>query len=140
MANLIDIDPSQIQPSQDFLKDSTVAYIFRCIQENREEDLPPTPIVRRDGDNIVAIDGHNLLAVRSYLGHTQKVHVAANAHDGLPPINVMNNDRNHDLLEKYEMVLGERDKARLQGILTISDLVQSRQNLFTQLHLNGKSQ
>ncbi len=59
------VEAKTIIPSQDFLKPATVRFIFDCIKSGDLDKLPPEPIVRKDENgNLVAIDGHNILAVR----------------------------------------------------------------------------
>ncbi|HSW99843.1 MAG TPA: hypothetical protein VLH38_02285 [Patescibacteria group bacterium] len=61
------IAPEKILPSQDFLKEKTVRYIFDCLANGQVDRLPPAPLVRKDEHgNLVAIDGHNLIAVRLF--------------------------------------------------------------------------
>ncbi len=71
------VSPKTILPSQNFLKPKTVAFIFDCLRDGNFDDLPPTPIVRKDDNgNLIAIDGHNLIAVRLYRHEDIEVHLA----------------------------------------------------------------
>lgn len=128
------VDPNQIAPSQDFLKEKTVRFILQCIREGKDDQLPPPPIVRKDAQGkLVAIDGHNLLAVRAYRGEFQEVHVAKAPDDGLPEISKSNVDRNNDLREKFDACLLERDRAGSKGVRTMMDLIGRYPELFNKL-------
>jgi len=125
------LNPTQIAPSQDFLKPNTVQFILSCFATGNLADLPPAPIVRQDPNgNYVAIDGHNLIAVMAHRGEEIEVHPAKDAHDGLPPSTNQNRERNQDLLEKFEACLAERDKVAGKGIQSFQDLIQRNQELF----------
>jgi len=125
------VSPNQILPSQDFLKPRTVAFIFECIQKGALDQLPPDPIARKDENGkLIAIDGHNIIAVRLHRGEDVEVHVAASADDGLPATSEANIQRNADLKEKFDAVLAERARVRGEGIDTFSDLVGRYENLF----------
>jgi hypothetical protein len=79
------ISPEKIALSQDFLKERTVKF-FSCLRDGNTEDLPPTPLVRKDDEgNLLAIDGHNLIAARQFRGEDVEVIVAESPIDGLPP-------------------------------------------------------
>ena len=125
------ISPEQITPSQDYLKPDTVAFIFRCIKEGRTDQLPPVPIVRQDtGGTYIAIDGHNLIAVRLYRREDIEAHVARSASDGLPPDSDANIQRNKDLQEKFELALEERDRVAIVGVISFLDLIKRYPALF----------
>lgn len=125
------ISPENIAPSQDFLKERTVKFIFSCLREGNTEALPPTPLVRKDAeDNLVAIDGHNLIAVQQFRGEDIEVIVAASAADGLPPTSEANITRNQELADKYDSVLEERQKVAAEGIETFADLIARYKPLF----------
>lgn len=125
------LNPDTIQPTQDFLRPKTVEFIFDCIARNREDLLPPSPIVRQDPDgSYVAIDGHNLLSVRSFLKQEIEVHVATLPSDGLSDTSDENKQRNEDLLEKFESCLQDRDRVSDQGINSFSDLIAKYPDLF----------
>lgn len=127
------VNPNNIAPSQDFLKPRTVAFILECIQHDKESELPPTPIVRQDDEgNYVAIDGHNLLAAKSFRGEELEVHVAHNKHDGLPATTPANKQRNADLEEKFDTCLVDRARVATAGYATIEDLVRAHAALFTE--------
>lgn len=125
------VSPERLVPSQDFLKPHTVAYIFECIKKGETGQLPPDPIVRA-GENgeLIAIDGHNLIAVMLHRGEALNVHVAASAQDGLPPTSAANIHRNKDLKEKFETVLLERTRVRDEGIASFKDLIDRFPDLF----------
>ena len=125
------ISPEQILPSQNFLKPRTVAYILDCINSGKFEDLPPDPIVRKDDqNNIIAIDGHNLIAVRLHRGEDIEVHIAASPDDGLAADTEANVQRNKDLKEKFDSVIDNNKQLREEGINTFSDLVNRYSELF----------
>lgn len=125
------VSPSQIAPSQDFLKPGTVKFILECIENNRLNELPPNPIVRKDDEgNMIAIDGHNLIAVKHYLGQDVAVHVATSADDGLPETSEANVQRNRDLKEKYDSVLKVRVLLHQQNVDSFSDLLKLYPDLF----------
>ena len=125
------VSPESILPSQNFLKPKTIAFIFDCIRESKYEDLPPAPIVRRDDKgNLIAIDGHNLIAVKLYRHEQIEVHVANNANDGLQPISDANIQRNKDLYEKYERVIDYYTELQNEGISNFEDLITRYSNLF----------
>ena len=128
------ISPEKIAPSQDFLKERTVKFIFSCLRDGNTEDLPPTPLVRKDDEgNLVAIDGHNLIAARQYRGEDIDVIVAESATDGLPPTSEANITRNEELAAKYDSVLDERRKVAAEGIVTFADLIARYQPLFDEV-------
>lgn len=127
--------PDRIAPSQGFLKPKTVKFIFDCLSSGKLNDLPPLPIVRRDGDGqLVAIDGHNLLAVYSYFGKTVEVHLAKTADDGLPETSAANRTRNQELRQKFDESLVERDCTKAAGITSFDNLIAKYPNLFESKH------
>jgi hypothetical protein len=128
---MIDVKPREVAPSQDFLKENTVKFILECIKNNEESKLPPTPILRKDDDGqLVAIDGHNLLAVMAYFDRTLEVHVAQSNEDGLPTIDEASVIRNQDLRNKFDSCLNDRDEARKNGIYSFKDLIDKYPQLF----------
>lgn len=125
------VSPEKIAPSQDFLKERTVQFIFSCLRDGNTEDLPPTPLVRADEEgNLVAIDGHNLIAARQFRGEDIEVVVVESATDGLPPTTEANITRNEELAAKYDSVLDDRRKVAAEGIVTFTDLIARYQPLF----------
>lgn len=125
------ISPDTILPSQNFLKEKTVRFIFDCIAHGRFEDLPPTPLVRMDETGrLIAIDGHNLIAVKLFRNEPIDVIVASSAHNGLPPTSEANKTRNQELLEKFDTVLTEQRHVENEGIKTFHDLLQKYPDLF----------
>lgn len=127
------LNPNDITPSQDFLKPNTMRFILECIANGNLADLPPAPIVRQDAaGNYVAIDGHNLIAVKAHRGEDIEVHLAKDVHDGLPPDSEQNQTRNQDLLDKFEECLRERDRVAAEGIRSFQDLIQQNEELFSQ--------
>jgi hypothetical protein len=126
-----DLLPKMIHPSQDFLKEKTVRYIFGCIADGRLDELPPTPLVRKDErGNFVAIDGHNLIAVRAFRNEPITVIVATSPQDGLPPVGDANTERNRELAEKFDTVLAERQRVEEEGIRSFFDLIKKYPDLF----------
>jgi hypothetical protein len=126
-----EISPEKILPSQNFLKEKTVRYIFDCIAKGRFDDLPPTPLVRKDGaGKLIAIDGHNLIAVRLFRNEPIKVIVADSPQDGLPPTSKANTERNRELAEKFDTVLKDRDRVEQEGIKNFFDLMKKYPDLF----------
>ena len=96
-----------------------------------EELLPPPPIVRRDqSGNLVAIDGHNLLACRAYFNQAQHVHIATSADDKLTETSEADILRNKDLKDKFETSITERDTASENGIRSFDDLIEKYSELF----------
>lgn len=133
MALEILVDVRDVSPSQDFLKERTVRFILSCIENDQEDELPPTPIVRKDDEGrLVAIDGHNLLAVKGKLGRQTLVHVAESAEDGLPPTSEANRTRNSDLAEKYELSLVERARVAAEGVTSFEGLVDKYSQIFSE--------
>jgi len=129
----ITLNPRAILPSQDFLKPQTVKFISECIVKGNYDDLPPTPIVRQDDlGRYIAIDGHNLIAVRVFRNENIEVHVAHNDHDGLPEITEENKQRNADLLEKFDAVVQFQKAAESKGIRSFEDLIKSNPDLFNE--------
>ena len=127
----MEVSPKTILPSQDFLKPKTVAFIFNCIRVGKYDELPPAPIVRSDNKgNLIAIDGHNLIAVKLYRHEQIVVHLASNADDGLPPTSDANIQRNRDLHEKFDIVVEEYAKLQADGISNFEDLITRYSELF----------
>lgn len=126
------ISPELVTPSQDFLKPSTVAFIFDCIEKGELDRLPPAPIVRQDTDGaLVAIDGHNLIAVKLYRQENVEVHLAHSAADGLPPTTEANLLRNEDLKEKFEFAVEERNRLFSEGTTSFWNLIERYPELFS---------
>jgi hypothetical protein len=95
------VTPEKILPSQNFLKERIVRYILTCIATGQTDKLPPTPLVRKDRNgDLIAIDGHNLIAVRLFRGEPLEVIIADSPHDGLPDTIDANRERNKELAEK----------------------------------------
>lgn len=128
------ISPKKISPSQDFLKERTVRFIFSCLRDGNIKYLPPTPLVRKDDNgNLIAIDGHNLIAARHFRGEDVEVIVAESPTDGLPPTTQANITRNQELAAKYDSVLDEQRKVAAEGIVTFADLIARHQPLFDEM-------
>lgn len=127
------VSPNKICPSQDFLKPATVRFIFECLRTGNTDDLPPTPLVRtNDNGELVAIDGHNLIAVRCFLGQEIEVIPATSADDGLPATSDANIDRNKELASKYSTVLDEQRRVAAEGITSFTDLIRKYPDLFAE--------
>jgi hypothetical protein len=134
MYNLnMQVSTEQILPSQDFLKEGTVRFIFECLNTGNLEELPPTPLVRRDQEGrLVAIDGHNLIAVRHYRNEPIEVIVATSPTDGLPATSEANIIRNRELADKYDTVLGEQRRVAAEGTTSFGDLIEKYPDLFVE--------
>lgn len=134
MGKIIKVSTKYIKPSQDFLKEDTVKHIFRLIESGNIKLLPPTPIVRlsNNADEYIAIDGHNLIAVKDYLGELCEIYVAESSDDELknttnePGVNL----RNKDLKEKYDKSLSESKRIKKLGIDSFKKLRSKYVNLF----------
>lgn len=127
------VSPNSIRPSQDFLKPNTVLYIFECLSKEELSKLPPTPIVRKNAqDQLIAIDGHNLIAVLNSLGKDVEVHIAQSDDDGIPERNEADKQRNLDLKNKFESVLEEQKRIEQEGITSFNDLNAKYAELFMQ--------
>ncbi|HSW65696.1 MAG TPA: hypothetical protein VLI54_00975 [Bacillota bacterium] len=127
------IFPDQILPSQDYLKERTLRFIFECIRTGNDAELPPTPLVRKDeAGNLVAIDGHNLIAVRHYRHEPIEVIVAASAEAVLPATSDANNIRNQELADKYKTVLAEQRRVATEGITSFDDLIARYPEIFAE--------
>ncbi len=122
-----------IFPSQNFLKPDTVRFIFSCFQNGHPEKLPPSPIVREDGEgNLVAIDGHNVVAVQAFRHESVDVIVASSREPVLPDTSDANRVRNRMLAQSFESVLLAREQMIAQGVLTFGDLIAKYPQLFTE--------
>ena len=53
MGKIVTINTAMIRPSQNYLKAKTLRYILTCLNEHRDMDLPPTPMVRRGRGEVV---------------------------------------------------------------------------------------
>ena len=125
------VSPNLILPSQDFLNPQTISFIIERIKNGELEKLPPDPIVRKDDSgNLIAIDGHNLIAVRLHRGEDIDVHLANSYEDGLPANSEANVERNNDLKRKYDSALIERVRLHEQGIDSFNDLINRYPDLF----------
>ncbi len=116
-----------IFPSQNFLKEDTIKHILKCINENKEEKLPPTPMITRHPekeDMFIAIDGHNLLAVFDMLGRPCNVFVVESREDFLENLekNPAIEKRNLELQEKFDFCLEWSTEIEKEGIKSFEDL------------------
>ena len=102
MAQKKKLKTSQIKPSQNFLKEHTFNFIHKCIDEQREEDLPKAPLVKKIGDTYVAIDGHNLIAVFDELKRDIEVYIVKSAAD-IPKV-LKDTPREYALKTKFDYV------------------------------------
>ena len=135
MGRFTTLQPRQIKPSQDFLKPATVSFILACLKSGEIEKLPPPPIVRADpSGGYVAIDGHNLIAVATFLKQSVPVYIAVSHNDGLDPADQLNSsgalDRNRDLAEKYDIVVRQSQTLSRHGIASFAELVEANRELF----------
>lgn len=123
----------QLLPSQDFLKENTVRFIFQCRREGNTDDLPPEPIVRHhpQKNQYIAIDGHNKIAVWDYAGEEITVYVVDSASDCLPGDSEAIAARNADLAAKFDSALTECDRLAARGMKSFIDLEGKYPELFT---------
>jgi 8-oxo-dGTP diphosphatase len=125
------ISANQILPSQNFLKATTLEYISLCLETNDLLNLPPTPIVREDNaGSFIAVDGHNLLAVKAFLGEEIEVHLAKSPTDGLPNDSAANISRNEELQKKFDKVIKDRIEAERDGIASFQELIEKYKHSF----------
>lgn len=125
------VSPENILPSQDFLKERTVKFILECLRSGNTQELPPTPLVRKnEAGQLIAIDGHNLIAVRLFRNEDIEVFVAESASDGLSPTSEANITRNQELAAKFDTVLDEQQKVFAGGIKNFGDLIAKYSELF----------
>ncbi len=118
------VSPQNILPTQNFLKPQTLTFILDCIRRGNLDELPPNPIVREDDEgSLVAIDGHNLIAVKLSRNEDVDVHLAKSADDGLPAISDANIQRNEDLKNKFDSVLEDRKRLEAEGVMSFDDLI-----------------
>lgn len=125
MGKIIKISTEKIKPSQNFLKEKTVKFILRNIFEGNEDNLPPSPMVRNDVNNLgeyIAIDGHNLIAVKDLLEENIEVYVARNENDFIEGNSDAVSERNEELKEKFNLAQVESRKTKKEGIATFKDL------------------
>ncbi len=127
MGQFISIETARLRPSQDFLKEGTLRFILTCISEGRVGDLPPSPIVRRgEGQDLIAIDGHNLVAIYDLLGLRCGVYVADSPSDFLTPEMADSlegiESRNRDLSEKFESAFVDSCELANAGLRSFNDL------------------
>ncbi len=131
MGKSIVVNPKEIKPSQDFLKEGTVKFIFDCLKNNQPNLLPPQPIVRRDDNgNLIAIDGHNLIAVYDWLDKKISVFVVDNQDDNLRNYGQGAELRQKDFQEKFQKVTFWREQLKKQGINSFADLRKRYRFLF----------
>ena len=128
MGRLIKVKANEIIPSQDFVKEDTIEYILKCIVNNEEDKLPPTPIVRHNpnGPGYIAIDGHNLIIISDLLERDCEVYLAESSHDKLTELPKSSPDaiakRNEDLAQKYNPVIDDVIQLKDKGISSFKDL------------------
>ncbi|MDP2103815.1 MAG: hypothetical protein Q8K26_02750 [Candidatus Gracilibacteria bacterium] len=138
MGKILKIHPRNIKPSQDFLKEGTVKFIFTCYSEDKKDQLPPAPVVQRSPDNgdYIAIDGHNLIAVKDYFDEECEVFVADHPEDeltenefpGASPDGLAS--RNADLREKFESVVDDYKRLSEGGLDSFVRLREKYPDLF----------
>ncbi len=131
MGKSVLVSTKEIKPSQDFLKEKTVKFILRCLKNNQPNLLPPQPIVRR-GDNgeLIAVDGHNLVAVYDWLGEDVSIFVVDDKNDNLQNYGSGVELRRKDFQEKFQKVTLWREQLKKQGINSFSDLWKKYNFLF----------
>lgn len=128
MGQLIKVKANEIIPSQNFVKEDTIGYILKCIVNNEEDRLPPTPIVRNDPNSsgYIAIDGHNLIIIYDLLKRDCEVYLAKSSNDKLTELPKSSPDaiakRNEDLAQKYDQVIDDVIQLKNKGISTFKDL------------------
>jgi hypothetical protein len=129
MGQKITLKAKQIQPSQNFVKD-TLRFLIMKYLEGREKKWPPIPLVRfnENKTGYVAIDGHNLLVIYDLLGRDCNVYLVESAEDKIIQKDFPNADpehiksRNKDLETEYESSLIKAQKVAKEGITNIVDL------------------
>ena len=121
---------TKILPSQDFLKENTVKYILDCLKNNTLDKLPTTPIVRKIGEDYVALDGHNLIAVMDYLGREVEVYVAATNKATLIGSSQAVAARNKEIKDKFDHLPFALNITQEKGIFEFKDLVNKYAKLF----------
>jgi nicotinamide mononucleotide adenylyltransferase len=121
------VDPKKVLPSQDFLKDGTVRMITNALATGQLDRVPPPPIIRAVGFSTcpVAIDGHNLLAVKLLMGENCLVYLAEHSNDHLPlsANEPAVSQRNRDLTEKFAASEDEARQLFAQGITGMPGLL-----------------
>ena len=121
------VNPSQVLPSQDFLKDGTVRMIANALASGQLGRVPPPPIVRSANfsERPVAIDGHNLLAVKLLMGENCLVYLAEHSNDHLPASadDPAIEQRNRDLSDKFAASDTEARRLLESGITGMSGLL-----------------
>jgi hypothetical protein len=127
----VKVDAAKILPSQDYLKEDTVKFIFDCLHDGKIDSLPPKPFVRKNPDGkLVAIDGHNLIAVCRYRKKPVDVIMVGSASDSLPPISAANRARNVELAKKFDSAVTMQQNVALRGIKSFDDLIAKYPGLF----------
>jgi hypothetical protein len=122
MGKIININPKIAKPSQDFLRKDTLEFIKNNYDNSNFEKLPPIPILRKQNDDYIVIDGHNLLAFYFIKGFNCNVYVADNKEDVILGDSEMINKRNRDLYEKYDLALEQAKFLSNARINNIEDL------------------
>jgi hypothetical protein len=113
------------------LKPNTIHHILRLLAEGKSEALPPAPILRRlNKVQLVAVDGHNLLAVMAFLGRTCEVHIATSPTNGIADDSNASESRNKDLAVKFDSAIDDSIHVSAQGLPTIDSLVNANLELF----------
>jgi len=132
MGSFCYIDPRTVLPSQDFLKEGTVKFIVDCLSRGDLAKLPPPPMVRcvDFSQRLVAIDGHNLLAIKAITGENCLVYLANSPSDFIQADAAASgvSERNKDLNEKFS--LAEIEARRLfacgvQNVMAIAEQYDS---------------
>lgn len=127
MGEVLIVSPDDILPSQDYLDERSLYAIATSIKSSVFHNLPPRPIVREYNGRYIAIDGHNLLAVYSYLGMKSTVHLAESHEDFIREPDA--DKRNKELQEKFDISVPETRRVQDKGISTMADLVKDYNDL-----------
>lgn len=117
------VNPRTVLPSQDFLKEGTVKFIVDCLSRGDLAKLPPPPMVRSVdfSHNLVAIDGHNLLAIKAIIGESCLVYLANSPSDFIQSDDATTGvlSRNKDLNDKFSLAETEARRLFACGIKNV---------------------
>jgi len=81
MGKILNVNPDELLATQDNIKRDTVKFILKTMVRGKFDKLPAIPIVKKEDNNIIVLDGHNLLCVYGMLGKKCDVYVADDAFD-----------------------------------------------------------
>jgi hypothetical protein len=130
MSQSVSIWTEQLKPSQNYLKEDTLKFILTCWFENRNDLLPPPPIVRKSEKvgEYIAIDGHNLIAIYDLFNQKIPVYIVENAQDELVDdffsqcIQEDLLNRKSELKKKYNSSIREAKKLERLDLSSFSSL------------------